>query len=272
MVCRPAPELEVIRTDFPRNGYRAVVFDFDGTLSLLRRNWQGVMVPMMVDWLLQLRTGESPEQLKELVEGFVIELTGRPTMVQMQRLVEEIERRGHKAQPASYYLDCYQANARIRAVLRGHASPDAMAVSGSRRFLQELQRRNLLLVLVSGTELRDVRHELQVLKLAEYFEPRVYGPVNQDPTFSKFTIMQELVAQGLPGESLMAIGDGPAEIQAIKRIGGLAIGLASNEITGTGIDPLKREHLIRAGADLIIGNYRCWRTLFERLGLMEVPA
>jgi phosphoglycolate phosphatase-like HAD superfamily hydrolase len=278
MVRRPAPEVEIIRADFPRNGYRAAIFDFDGTLSLLRRNWQGLMVPMMVEWLTRLDTGEAPGKLKKLVEQFVVELTGRPTMAQMQRLADEIKQRGHDPEPTTYYLDRYQeslmlqANARIRAVLRGHASPDMMAVAGSRRFLNELQQRNIHLVLASGTELKDVKNELQVLEFADYFELRVYGPVNQDPKFSKLTVMQQLVKQGLPGKSLIAIGDGPAEMQAIKHVGGLAIGLASDEVRGSGIDPLKREHLIKSGADIIIGDYHCWPVLFERLGLANLPA
>jgi phosphoglycolate phosphatase-like HAD superfamily hydrolase len=267
------PEIEILRADIPRGGYRAVVFDFDGTLSLLRRNWQGLMIPMMVEWLLKLDTGEASGRLKKLVEHFVIELTGKPTMVQMQRLVDEIKQRGHEAEPPEFYFEQYQtslmhqANARIRAVQRGHAAPDAMAVAGSRRLLNELQQRNLQLVLASGTEYKDVVNELSVLDFASYFDKRVYAPVNQDPKFSKLAIMQNLVRQGAPAKSLIAIGDGPAEIVAIKKVGGLAIGLASNEVTGSGIDPLKREHLIRAGADMIIGDFRCWPRLLERLGL-----
>src|SRR5262245_33925419 len=108
MVRRPVPDVEVIRAELPRGKYRAVIFDFDGTLSLIRRNWQGLMVPMMVEWLTQLDTGEAPGNLKKLVEQFVVELTGLPTMAQMQRLVEEIQQRGHQAHSATYYLDRYQ--------------------------------------------------------------------------------------------------------------------------------------------------------------------
>ena len=45
----PANAIEIIRPDFPRGNFRAVLFDFDGTLSLIRRNWQDVMIPMMVE-------------------------------------------------------------------------------------------------------------------------------------------------------------------------------------------------------------------------------
>ncbi|MEX2174074.1 MAG: hypothetical protein WD872_06910, partial [Pirellulaceae bacterium] len=53
------------------------------------------------------------------------------------------------------------------------------------------------------------------------------------------------------------IGDGPAEILAARAVGALALGVASDEIQRSGrIHPLKREHLVRAGAHLVIPDYR----------------
>ena len=86
--------IEIIRRDLPRGGYRAVLFDFDGTLSLVRRNWQDVMIPMMVDVLKETGTKESEEDLHEIVEDFVMRLNGRQTIYQMIQLVEEIAKRG----------------------------------------------------------------------------------------------------------------------------------------------------------------------------------
>ena len=37
----------------------------------------------------------------------------------------------------------------------------------------------------------------------------------------------------LRGDQIVAIGDGPAEIRAIKAVGGLALGVASDEVTAT---------------------------------------
>ena len=37
---------------------RVGLFDFDGTISLIRAGWVDVMVPMLVEILLDLRTGE----------------------------------------------------------------------------------------------------------------------------------------------------------------------------------------------------------------------
>ena len=38
----------------PRPGISHVLFDFDGTLSLIRQGWPEVMVPMFVEMLLSL--------------------------------------------------------------------------------------------------------------------------------------------------------------------------------------------------------------------------
>ena len=41
-------EMEILRPDLPRGRFRSVLFDFDGTLSLIREGWPQVMIPMMV--------------------------------------------------------------------------------------------------------------------------------------------------------------------------------------------------------------------------------
>ena len=39
---------------------RVAVFDFDGTVSLIRAGWMEIMIPMMLEVLSALGTGESP--------------------------------------------------------------------------------------------------------------------------------------------------------------------------------------------------------------------
>ena len=88
---------------------RVVLFDFDGTLSLIRSGWMNVMVPMMVEILADLKTGESEEQLRTLVEEFVWRLTGKETIYQMIAFADAVEARGGKPlEPLAYkkmYLD-----------------------------------------------------------------------------------------------------------------------------------------------------------------------
>src|ERR1700729_3764614 len=73
---------------------RVCLFDFDGTISLIRSGWMDVMVPMMVEILLGRRTGESEAELRAVVEDFIWRLTGKQTMYQMIAFADEISKRG----------------------------------------------------------------------------------------------------------------------------------------------------------------------------------
>src|SRR6516165_1062477 len=86
---------------------KIVLFDFDGTLSLIRSGWMEVMVPMMVEILAELNTGESDEQLREVVEGFVWKLTGKDTIYQMIALEEAVRSRGGTPQEPLAYKRMY---------------------------------------------------------------------------------------------------------------------------------------------------------------------
>ena len=62
-------------------------FDFDGTLSLIRTGWQQIMIPMMVDLLLELKSGETADEIRAVVDESVWRLTGRETIFQMEALM-----------------------------------------------------------------------------------------------------------------------------------------------------------------------------------------
>ncbi|MGD0438392.1 MAG: HAD family hydrolase, partial [Bryobacteraceae bacterium] len=86
--------IESIRPGASARHARVVLFDFDGTLSLIRSGWMNVMVPMMVEILLALKTGETEQQLRDVVEEFVWRLTGKETIYQMLALAAAVEARG----------------------------------------------------------------------------------------------------------------------------------------------------------------------------------
>ncbi len=87
-------DIEVLRPDLPRGKFRFVLFDFDGTLSLIREGWPQVMVPMMVDALRETGTREDEATLRAHVEDFVMRLNGKQTIYQMMQLAEEVKQRG----------------------------------------------------------------------------------------------------------------------------------------------------------------------------------
>ena len=83
-------EIEVLRPDIPRGHFRSVLFDFDGTLSLIREGWPQVMIPMMVEVLKETGTKESEAELSEQVCDFVMRLNGKQTIYQMIQLADEV--------------------------------------------------------------------------------------------------------------------------------------------------------------------------------------
>jgi phosphoglycolate phosphatase len=60
----------------------------------------------------------------------------------------------------------------------------------------------------------------------------------------------------LSGPEFVTFGDGYVEIEDTKGAGGVAVGVASDEVNRQGINEWKRGRLIEAGADLIIPDFR----------------
>jgi phosphoglycolate phosphatase-like HAD superfamily hydrolase len=268
------PAVEIVSDSFPRGGFRAAIFDFDGTLSLLRRNWQNVMIPMMVDLLQATGTAESRAALYQHVEEFVMRLNGRQTIYQMIQLAEEVRQRGGIPDDPLDYKSQYhellwqQVGQRVAGVRSGRIARQEMMVPGASEMLQTLRDLGLKLYLASGTDLKYVRDELQVLGLNSYFGPRVFGALDDYKKFSKSMIIAQMIAEiGVDGWQILGLGDGFVEIEEVKKVGGLAIGVASNEETRSGINAWKRNRLVRAGADIIIGDYQCHEELLKIIGL-----
>jgi beta-phosphoglucomutase-like phosphatase (HAD superfamily) len=145
---------------------------------------------------------------------------------------------------------------------------EALTVPGTRELLQALRAAGLTLYLASGTDLKYVLDEVSVLGLSEFFGPHIYGALDDYKKFSKGMIIEQILRDvQVPGRQILGFGDGFVEIEEIKKVGGLAIGVASNEETRQGINDWKRRRLIEAGADLIIPDYRELRQLLHHVGI-----
>jgi len=264
--------MEIINPHHPRGPFQAAIFDFDGTLSLLRRNWQEVMIPMMVEILAATGTRESRSELHTHVEDFVMRLNGKQTIYQMMQLADEVAKRGGRPEAPLAYKHQYhdllwqQVGGRVESVRSGSVPPDELTVPGSRQLLEKLHSRGLQLFLASGTDLKYVQDELGVLGLASWFGPHVYGALDDYKKFSKAMIIEQMIRDtGVSGSQIIGFGDGFVEIEEVKKVGGLAIGVASNEETREGVNVWKRNRLIKAGADIIVGDYRNLSQLLQIL-------
>ncbi len=253
--------LEIVR---PASALRArvAIFDFDGTLSLIRTGWVHIMVPMMVEILMELKTGEREEDLRKVVDEFVWRLTGKETIYQMMALCDEITARGGKPlDPKAYkqhYLDLLweEIKTRVEALRSGQVSPEDHLVPGSRALLESLKERGIKMYLASGTDHAFVQDEANLLDVTKYFDGGVFGALDDLKAFSKAILIQRLLSTAeFTGDELLGFGDGYVEIEEVKKAGGITVGVATTEPECLIVDDWKRQRLIGVGADYIVPNY-----------------
>ncbi len=254
--------IEVINPHIPRGHIRHALFDFDGTVSLIREGWQGVMIPMMVEVLLETPHQESEEALSAVVAEFVARLTGKQTIYQMIQLCEEVRQRGGEPlEPLEYkwmYLDRLweRIKGRVAGLKSGEIEPEEMMVPGAVLMLDALHTRGVSCYLASGTDEAYVLDEAAALGLLPYFAS-IYGAQDDYQNYSKKMVIERILTDNrMSGPELVAFGDGYVEIEDAKAAGGIAVGVASNEARREGVDEWKRERLIEAGADVIIPDFR----------------
>lgn len=252
---------------------RLAVFDFDGTISLVRGGWSDVMVRMMLEELAPLQPYATFDQLYQQTLQDVLQLNGRPTIFQMQQFVEQVRRLGGHPQPAEDYLHAYHQ--RLQSCIderrsrwqSGVLSTEELLVPGVRPLLEALTARGVILALLSGTPRLAVVEEVEWLGLRHFFQEHVYAPGELPTAFSKEAVMRRLLSElQIPPQALIGWGDGVVETRNVRELGGLAIGVASDEIHRSGtIVPWKRDTLITAGAHIIIPDYRRIGSLLDWL-------
>ncbi len=259
----PNTRIELIKSEIQRGRIHHVLFDFDGTLSLIREGWQNVMIPMMVEFLQETGTKESEEELHAVAKEFVTRLTGKQTIYQMIELKNQIEKRGGQAKEALDYKYIYlerlweRIKDRVKGLKEGTIDPIEMVVPGSYTLLDALKQRGVTMYLASGTDIPYVKDESAAIRVAEYFEPHIYGALDDYKSFSKKMIIQKILQENhLSGPELLTFGDGFVEIEDTKAVGGIAVGVASDEVGKVEVDEWKRSRLIQAGADVIIPHFK----------------
>jgi len=251
----PGP-IEIAPHFRPRPQLRHAIFDWDGTVSLIRGGWVDVMVEMGLE--------ATPGLDRTLVLTEMLALNGKPSIHQMVRLAELVLAAGGSAQHPDEYLRVYgerlarAAENRVRSLREG-GSADAHTVPGAIGFIDALAQRGIDISLVSGTSHPELLEESGLLGLTARFGGRIHGPRDvADREFTKRAAIHALVAEhGLSGEELVAIGDGPVEMTETKALGGLAIAVASDEATpgSRKFDEHKRKQLLDCGADIVVPDY-----------------
>ena len=268
----PNTQIEIIN-EAELGRIKHVLFDFDGTISLLREGWQHIMAPVCVEMIC----GETAptDAIRQAVAEMIDETTGIQTIFQMERLVEMVRAHGlvpeHAVKTAADYKEVYNdrlmvpVRERLARLASGALTKEAATVRGAERLLDLFQGRGATMYVFSGTDRDDVRNEAAQLGVAPYFV-EIWGAIPSTVDYSKEKVIRELIAQhDLHGSEVLAVGDGPVELRNVKEHGGIALGVCSNEETGEGWDETKRTRLIRAGADILVPDFKEAETLVRYL-------
>jgi phosphoglycolate phosphatase len=255
--------IEIIHEVGPGVSFGHVLFDFDGTLSLIREGWPAVMVAMMTEEILATGTKESPEDLSRDCYEFVMRLNGKQTIYQMIELAGEIRKRGGKPRDPLEYKEKYhdrlmeKIRYRRESLRSGEARPEDFLVAGAFGMLAAVRDMGLPMYLASGTDQKYVMEEAGLLGLIPYFGARVYGAIDDYRKYSKKMVIERILHENrVDGSALLGFGDGYVEIQNIKSVGGVSVAVATDEAGRSGrTDAWKRDRLIGVGADLVIPDF-----------------
>lgn len=267
--------LEVINNIPSDRKFKVALFDFDGTLSLIREGWQEIMIPYFVEEFCQALPGhtETESEIKELITDFVDELTGKQTIFQCMQLATEIEKRGGIAKEAMEYKNEYlrrlflKIESKRNGLANGSIIPEALLVKGTNEFLEALQNEGIEIFCASGTDEPQVIEEATLLGLEKYFGNNIFGALDEHAQqCSKELVIKRLLDENnIKGEELLAFGDGFVEIELVKNVGGYAIAVATDEKTQCGVNEDKRTRLLKAGADAVIPDFYDTQSLINHI-------
>ncbi|MGE5221912.1 MAG: HAD family hydrolase, partial [Omnitrophica WOR_2 bacterium] len=171
--------MEVLNPSLCLGQVRHAVFDFDGTLSVIRSGWEKVMIPLMIEAICG---GQAPDaSIAAEVAEYVDCSTGILTIKQMEWLEAAVRRHGLAGHVLTARQYKKEYNERILTPVRqrmnqmdgSQASQDALMLAGSRAFLQGLNDRGVTLYLVSGTDHIYVMEEAAALGIVDFFDGRI---------------------------------------------------------------------------------------------------
>lgn len=264
--------MEILNRKTPR--ISSALFDFDGTISTLRCGWENVMAPMMEEYIMACGC-DLEADVHSLVNSWIDESTGIQTIFQMKWLSEQVSARGGAALDPWDYKAEYNRRLMLdidrkkRLLAEGAAAPDKYLMAGAVEFIRALKFKGVRIYVASGTDHPDVVAEARALGVHSLFDEIAGAPPHEE-NCSKEAVLRRLInGHGLSGDQVAVIGDGKVEIMLGRAAGAFTLGLASDEARRQGVNPAKRARLIKAGADVIAGDFLEKDALLALMGLND---
>ena len=263
-------EIEIVNEDIELGRIQHALFDHDGTISALRQGWEAIMEPVMVKAILGPQYEAADEaayrRVVERVRDYIDKSTGIQTILQMEALVEMVrefgfvpegevlDKFGYKAIYNTALMDL--VHGRLTKLERAELHVADFSIKGAADFVTRLADRGIMLYMASGTDREDVLREAAALGYSQRFGDHIYGAVGDVSKYSKKMVVEEILHRNqLCGPELVCFGDGPVELRETKKRGGIAVGIASDEVRRYGLNPEKRARLVKAGADIIVPDF-----------------
>lgn len=264
--------MEIIITPANRQKPKIAIFDFDGTLSTLRHGWEKIMEPFMLEMIAG--DGVKEKELIKEVKNYIDESTGIQTIFQMQWLVKRIKDyngNAYRSDDPWFYKQEYNrrllemVEIRKRNILEGIDTCEDYLIAGSIDFLSALREQNVKIYIASGTDHLDVVKEVEILGLTNLVNG-ISGAPSAEVRCPKETIFRKLLSEGsFCGSEFVVFGDGKVEIGLGREAGAVSVGVASDEVQRSGINQIKKEKLIKAGAHVIIEDFKQTETILSWL-------
>lgn len=286
LLYRPAPataaetlttiEVLIKQTPLP---FKYAVFDHDGTVSVLRQGWEGVMRRHMFRAIAGDPPGCDParqQAVRKRIDTFIEETTGVQTIIQMHGLVDMVREEGivpagdiktAAAYKADYVADLRRTvDIRLEQLADGLRTVEDFTVKGAVPFLHRLRERGVTLFLASGTDSPDTQREAAILGYADLFA-EILGSVDDTERDPKAVVLSSLLQKvpTLDQGHVLVFGDGPVEIREGRKRGCRTVGVLSDEVRRFGWNAGKRPRLVSAGASLLIPDFSDTDTLERTL-------
>jgi len=231
----------------------------------------------MEEFMAEMICGKDPLEpsILDRIRKYIDESAGIQTIFQMRWLVETVKQYGKN--PAVLgeweYKDEYnqrlleKVKTRVEKLETKELDPGDFHIKGIRTFLKELNLRHIEMYAASGTDHDDVVREAEALGVKRYFK-KIAGAPKRKADCSKIAVLRELIREhGFFGSEILVIGDGKVEIGLGSDLGAVTLGIASDEVRREGINPIKRERLIKAGCHAIVGDYKDPASIFKWLDI-----